>query len=91
MTAHETTVPQLRRGVRFRFDAVRQAWILLAPEKLFMPDAIGVEILKLIDGERSIAAIVDNLAVRFDAPRATIATDVLAVVDDLSLRGAIRT
>ena len=45
-----TIVPAFRRGVKFRFDAVRDAWVLLAPEKLFMPDEIAVEILKLIDG-----------------------------------------
>ncbi len=90
MTVGEETVPRFKRGVRFRFDEVRQAWILLAPEKLFMPDEIGVEILKLIDGSRPIAAIVDDLAARFNAPRDEIATDVVAVLDDLSLRGAVQ-
>jgi pyrroloquinoline quinone biosynthesis protein D len=85
-----TVVPAFRRGVKFRFDAVRDAWVLLAPEKLFMPDEIAVEILKLIDGARSIDAIVDDLAVRFDAPRDLIATDVLRVLDDLSTRGAVQ-
>jgi pyrroloquinoline quinone biosynthesis protein D len=46
------SVPSFRRGVKFRFDAVREAWVLLAPEKLFMPDEIAVEILKLVDGAR---------------------------------------
>ena len=89
MTAEEV-VPRFKRSVKFRFDGVRQAWIVLAPEKLFMPDEIGVEILKLVDGTRSIAGIVDDLAARFDAPRDTIAADVIAALDDLSLRGAIQ-
>ncbi len=84
------TIPAFRRGVKFRFDAVRQAWVLLAPEKLFMPDAVGVEILKLVDGTRSIDAIVDDLAARFDAPRDLIATDVEAALNDLSTRGAVQ-
>ena len=83
-------IPAFRRGVKFRFDAVRDAWVLLAPEKLFMPDEIAVEILKLVDGERSIDGIVDDLAARFDAPRALIATDVARVLDDLSTRGAVQ-
>ncbi|MGK6323121.1 pyrroloquinoline quinone biosynthesis peptide chaperone PqqD [Sphingomonas sp. DT-51] len=83
-------VPSFRRGVKFRFDAVRQAWVLLAPEKLFMPDEIAVEILKLIDGERSIDIIVDDLAGRFQAPRDVIATDVTAALQDLSIRGAVQ-
>lgn len=83
-------IPSFRRGVKFRFDAVRDAWVLLAPEKLFMPDETAVEILKLVDGARSIDAIVDDLAARFDAPRAVIAEDVAATLDDLSARGAVQ-
>jgi pyrroloquinoline quinone biosynthesis protein D len=84
------TVPSFRRGVKFRFDAVRQAWVLLAPEKLFMPDEIAVEILKLIDGARSLDAIVDDLAARFQAPRNLIATDVTTILEDLAARGAVQ-
>jgi pyrroloquinoline quinone biosynthesis protein D len=89
MTAADI-VPRFRRGVKFRFDAVRQTWILLAPEKLFMADEIAVEILKLVDGERSIDGIVDDLAARFQAPRDLIATDVTAALQDLSVRGAVQ-
>ena len=84
------TVPYFRRGVKFRFDTVRDAWVLLAPEKLFVPDEIAVEILKLVDGARSIGMIVDDLAVRFDASPELIATDVLATLKDLSARGAVQ-
>lgn len=86
----EAAIPAFRRGVKFRFDAVRDAWVLLAPEKLFMPDDTAVEILKLVDGERPISAIVDDLAARFNAPRALIASDVIAALDDLSARGGIQ-
>ncbi|MBB4632801.1 pyrroloquinoline quinone biosynthesis peptide chaperone PqqD [Sphingosinicella soli] len=82
-------VPRFRRGVKFRFDGVRNAWVLLAPEKLFMPDEIAVEILKLIDGARSIDEIVDDLASRFDAPRDLIASDVITILEDLSMRAAV--
>ncbi len=83
-------VPTFRRGVKFRFDAVRDAWVLLAPEKLFMPDETAVEILKLVDGTRSIDAIVDALAARYDSPRAMIAEDVAATFANLSTRGAVQ-
>jgi len=83
-------IPAFRRGVKFRFDAVREAWVLLAPEKLFMPDEIAVEILQLIDGARTIDTIVDDLAVRFDAPRDEIAGDVIATLEDLATRGAVQ-
>ena len=58
---------------RFRFDEVRQAWVVLAPERLLLPDEQAVEILRLIDGARDVDAIIDALAGRFDAPRNVIA------------------
>lgn len=82
-------VPKFRRGTKFRFDAVRDAWVLLAPEKLFMPDEIAVEILKLVDGDRTIDAMVDDLAARFAAPRSVIDRDVAAALEKLAMRGAV--
>src|SRR5262245_2321798 len=54
--------------VRFRFDETRSAWVVLAPERLLLPDEQAVEILSLIDGQRDVDAVIDELAGRFDAP-----------------------
>ena len=83
------SVPRLKPGVKFRFDRSRDAWVLLAPERLFMPDEVAVEILKLVDGARTAAAIVDDLASTFKAPRDVIETDVLAMLEDLRGKGAL--
>jgi len=64
---------------------------VLAPERVFMPDEHAAEVLKLVDGERSVRAIVDDLVARFDAPRATIEVDVLEMLQDLTDRGVVRT
>jgi pyrroloquinoline quinone biosynthesis protein D len=85
----EGSVPCFRRGVRLRYDEARGQWALLAPEKLFQPDETAAEILRLVDGARTISAIADDLAARFDAPRAVIAADVIATLDDLAARGAL--
>ena len=82
--------PAFNRGFRLRFDEVRDAWVILAPERLFMLDEPAVEILKLVDGVRDIPAIVDALAERFNAPRERIADDVATMLLDLSDKGAIR-
>ena len=87
--ATDARVPVFRRGVKFRFDAVRDAWVVLAPERLFVPDEQAVEILKLVDGKRNVDAIVDDLAARFNAPRAEIATDVGEMLRDLAEKGAL--
>jgi pyrroloquinoline quinone biosynthesis protein D len=77
------TVLRFPPHVKFRFDEKRQAWIVLAPERLLLPDAQAVEILKLVDGERSVDAVIDAVAPQFDAPRAEIAGDVRAMMQDL--------
>ncbi len=86
----EDVVPAYSPGVRMRHDAVRGGWVVLAPERLFMPDEHAVEVLKLVDGKRSVAAIIDDLAARFEAPRDVIAGDVSAMLQDLVDKGAIR-
>ncbi len=85
-----TQVPRLSPGHKFRMDQVRGAWVLLGPERMFVPDEHATEVLKLIDGQRDVPAIVAALAVRFDAPEETIRTDVDTMLADLSARGAIR-
>ncbi len=89
-TPPDDAVPRFANGVRFRFDGVRNAWIVLAPERLFLPDESAVEILKLVDGARRLDQIVDDLAARFDAPREVLATDVGAMVGELAEKGVLR-
>jgi pyrroloquinoline quinone biosynthesis protein D len=76
-------VPRLPRGVRMRFDPVRGANILLAPERAFDLDVTAVEVLDLVDGKRTVNAIVDELELRYKAERAVIEADVRAMLEDL--------
>jgi pyrroloquinoline quinone biosynthesis protein D len=86
----EAAIPAFAAGVKFRFDSAREAWILLAPERLFLPDETAVAILQLVDGTRGMGAIIDELATRFDAPRDVIAVDVAATLRDLADKGVLR-
>ena len=83
------SVPRFPRGTRFRFDATRQAWLVLAPERLMMPDEIAVEVLKLVDASRSVDAIADALAAHFNAPREEILADIIALLQDLADDGVL--
>ena len=76
--------------VRFRFDEVRQAWVVLAPERLLLPDEQAVEILRLVDGERNVDTVIDELVRRYEAPRELIATDVVAMLQDLADKKVLR-
>jgi pyrroloquinoline quinone biosynthesis protein D len=75
--------------VKFRHDETRGRWIVLAPEKLLLPDEQAVEILKLVDGRRSVDGVIDELAAKFDAPRAVIAADVTGMLQDLLDKGIL--
>lgn len=76
--------PKLPRGVRLTHNEAQGGWVLLAPERVFKADAIAVEILKRCTGEATFAAIVDDLAANFQAPRDRIETDVAAMMRSLA-------
>ncbi len=82
--------PRLSPGHKFRLDAVRGSWVLLGPERVFVPDEHAAAVLRLVDGTRDIDAIVAELAACYAAPAEAIRADVVAMLDDLSARGAIR-
>ena len=75
---------------KFRFDEVRQAWIVLAPERLLLPDEQAVEILQMVDGERTVDNIIDDLVRRYEAPRDVIAGDVVKMLQDLIDKKVLR-
>lgn len=90
-TITEESVPRLPRHVKFRFDQAREAWVVLAPEKVFMPDEIAVEVLKRCDGDTTLKDIIDDLARTFEAERDVVAADVVAMLQDLADKGIITT
>ena len=79
-----TTVLRFAAHAKFRFDEVRQAWVVLAPERLLLPDEQAVAVLKLVDGARDADAIIEALSQQYEAPREVIAADVLSMLQDLA-------
>lgn len=71
-----TDIPYMPRGVRLADDRVRGLRVLQAPERAIQLDPIGDAILSELDGTRSMAAIIRDLAARYDAPEDQIAGDV---------------
>ena len=82
-------IPRLPRGVKLREDKARGRWVVMAPERMFVPDETALEVLKLVDGARSVDAIVDELAARFAAPRDEIFGDVAEMLRDLMDKGVL--
>ncbi len=85
----ETSIPRLATGVRLRHDAARGRWVVLAPERVVVPDETAVDVLRRVDGAASVTAIVDALAGEYDAPAEQIRRDVLELLVDLEQRGLI--
>ena len=82
MTALDPIV-RMPRGVRLHHDRVRGLPVLLGPERALMLDDIGQAILNELGAELRLSELIDRLATRYAAPRAEIAGDVRAFLDDL--------
>lgn len=70
------TRPALKAHVLLRFDDLRKAWVLLAPEHVYWPDEIAVAILQKLDGNRDVKTIINTLAEEYGAPAADVGADV---------------
>jgi pyrroloquinoline quinone biosynthesis protein D len=75
--------PRLAPGVRLHFDATRNAWVLLGPERIIETEGPASEILRRCDGSRTVDQIVDELAVVYTADRTEIAGDVIDMLAEL--------
>ena len=84
-----SAVPRLARGMRLQEDRARGRWVVMAPERMFIPDETALEVLRLVDGARSLDAIANLLATRFAAPREEILADILAMLDELAEKGVV--
>ena len=75
--------PRLAPGVRLHFDTRRDAWVLLAPERVIEAEGPAPEILRRCDGTRTLDRIIDELAALYTADRAEIEGDVKEMLADL--------
>jgi pyrroloquinoline quinone biosynthesis protein D len=80
--------PHLPRGVRLRHDTIRNRWVLLAPERIFEVDDIGVEILKRCDG-RNIIDMLHDLATAFSVKPDDIREDVETFLKDFAQKRVV--
>lgn len=84
-------IPKFAPGVRLHEDKARARWVVMAPERMFIPDETALEVLRLVDGMRDEDAIVTRLAQKFAAPVEEIRADVAEMLRDLVAKGALRT
>lgn len=80
--AFDLSKPRMPRHVRLQLNELRERWVVLAPEKVYWPDAVTVDVLRLCNGERTVAEIAETLAKEYDAPVDVIKRDVLEFVQE---------
>lgn len=83
------TVLALPKHIKLRHDPGRGRWIILAPERVFNPDETAVEVLKLLDGQRSVNAIAETLSQEYQAPLDVVTNDIVAMLQDLTDKGVL--
>ena len=84
------TVPSLPRHVRIQFDAVRQAFAVLSPERVFWPNEVSLDILRHCDGTSTVSRIIADLAQEYGAGEGDVAGDVTAFLQEWSDKLLVR-
>ena len=82
----DESCPRFPRGVQLKFDRARNNWCLLGPERIINCNASATEILKRVDGRRSVTEIVSDLAAAFAADPAVISRDVRSTLAELATK-----
>jgi pyrroloquinoline quinone biosynthesis protein D len=79
------TVYKINPLFRLQWEEAQQAYVLLYPEGMVQLGASSGEILKCVDGERSVQMIADDLAKQFDDD--SVAGDVIEFIDVAAKQG----
>lgn len=93
MTLTADSVPSLWRLARVEFDPVRNRPVLLYPEGAVLLNETGADILRLVDGQRTVGQIAAALAQRYDGEGSDpngILADVTDYLSGLLARELIR-
>jgi pyrroloquinoline quinone biosynthesis protein D len=78
-------VPRISRGFRLQFEQAQAAWVLLYPEGMVKLSPSAGEIMRRIDGEVSVDALIRDLEPVF--PGADLRQDVLDFIKVAHERG----
>ena len=80
MSFDRKQVPNWRPGYRFQYEPAQKGHVLLYPEGMIKLNTSAGQILSLVDGQRSVAAIITQLSASFPGVPG-IDEDVLAFLE----------
>lgn len=86
----EDSRPRLAERVRLRDDRARGCLVVLGPERVLLPSATAGEVLARCDGQRTVGAIIDELAAQHESDRLAVAADVVSFLQGLVDQGWVR-
>jgi len=78
------------RWARLRRCEVRNAWLLLVPERVLFPCPTTTDILHRLETPRALGSLAPDLAREYDAPGEAILKDVAELLGDLVEKGYVR-
>jgi pyrroloquinoline quinone biosynthesis protein D len=78
-------IPKLSPMHRLQYEAVQERWVLLYPEGMVRLNSSAGDVLRRVDGMRTVDAVVDDL--RRAYPGADLRDDVLQFLDEAQERG----
>jgi hypothetical protein len=75
---------------RLKHCNVRNAWLLLVPERVLFPCPTTTDILQRLETPKALGALAAELADEYDAPAEAIMADVAELLGDLVEKGYVR-
>lgn len=92
MTNDETVLsssPSLSAMFRLQWEEVQQSWVLLYPEGMVKLNGSAGEIIKRLDGKKTVTALIAELEKDFEATG--LQNDVLAFLEIADKQGWVKT
>ena len=82
------TSPQIASMFRLQWEEVQQSWVLLYPEGMVKLNASAGEIMRRINGEKTVRTLITDLETDFGT--ADLQADVLAFLDIAQQQGWVK-
>ncbi len=80
-------IPSLSQMFRFQWEEAQNSYVILYPEGMVKLSGSAGEIMKQLDGEATVASIIQNLSDLFDG--ADVGDDVIAFLSEAESNGWI--
>lgn len=80
--------PSIAAMFRLQWEEVQQSWVLLYPEGMVKLNTSAGEIMKRLDGEKNMTALIHELETEFEATG--LQTEVLAFLDIALKQGWVK-